>query len=66
MWNIISKTLLIIVIIVSFTIYVSRYSNWPTGGAMLAGQLLMIVVYEIFGPYVRSLLNEMDNHRESK
>ena len=58
--------LLIVVIIASFVIYVTEYSNWPAGGAMLAGQLLMIVVYEFFGPYLRSLLNDMDNHRESE
>lgn len=66
MWNIISKLLLIVVIITSFVIYVTEYSNWPTGGAMLAGQLLMIAVYEFFGPYLGSLLNDMDKDRESE
>ena len=66
MWNIISKMLLIVVIITSFVIYVTEYSNWPAGGAMLAGELLMIAVYEFFGPYLRSLLDNMDKHRESE
>ena len=66
MWNIISKLLLIVVIISAFTMYVTGYSNWPTGGAMLAGQLLMIAIYEFFGPYLGSLLNDMVKDRESK
>lgn len=66
MWNIISKLLLIVVIISAFVIYVTEYSNWQAGGAMLAGQLLMIAIYEFFGPYLGSLLNDMDKHRESK
>ena len=59
MWNIISKMLLIVVIIASFVIYVTEYSNRPAGAAMLAGELLMIAVYEFFGPYLRSLLEDI-------
>lgn len=66
MWNIISKTLLIVVIIASFAIYVAGYSNWSAGAGMLAGELLMVAVYEFFGPYLGSLLDDMDKHRESK
>lgn len=66
MWNIISKTLLIVVIIASFAIYVTGYSNWPAGAGMLAGELLMVAVYEFFGPYLGSLLDDMDKDRESK
>lgn len=66
MWNIISKLLLIVVIISAFAIYVTKYSNWSAGAGMIAGELLMIAVYEFFGPYLRSLLNNIDEHRESE
>lgn len=66
MWNIISKTLLIMVIIASFSTYVIGYSNWSAGAAMIAGELLMIAVYEVFSPYLSSLITNMDKHRESK
>lgn len=64
MWNIISKLLLIVVIISAFVIYVTEYSNWSAGAGMVAGELLMIAIYEFFGPYLRSLLDDKD--RESK
>lgn len=66
MWNIISKLLLIVVIITSFVIYVTEYSNWTVGAGMVAGELLMIAIYEFFGPYIRSLLDDMDKRRESE
>ena len=66
MGNIFSKTLLIVVIIASFAIYVTEYSNWSAGAGMIAGELLMIAVYEFFGPYLGSLLDDMDKDRESE
>lgn len=60
MWNIISKLLLIVVIISAFVIYVTEYSNWSAGDGMVAGELLMIAIYEFFGPYLRSLLDDKD------
>lgn len=66
MWNIISKILLIMVIIAAFGTYVVGYSNWSAGAGMIAGELLMIAVYEFISPYISSLINDIDKHRESK
>jgi hypothetical protein len=60
MWNFISKVLLIVTIICAFCIYVSEYSNWSAGAGMFAGEVLMILIYEIFGPYLGRLLGKLD------
>lgn len=65
MWNIISKSLLIATIIVAVGIYVSAYSNWSAAAGMLAGQLLMIVNYEIFAPYLAKLIDNYIENKES-
>lgn len=64
MWNFISKTLLIVVIIVAFCIYVSAYSNWSAGAGMVAGQMLMIVIYFVFAPYLAGLLDKLNEVKD--
>lgn len=60
MWNFISKFLLIVTIICAFCIYVSTYSNWSAGAGMFAGEVMMILIYEIFGPYLGRLLGKLN------
>lgn len=64
MWNFISKTLLIVTIIISFCIYVSGYSNWSTGAGMVSGQMLMIMIYYVFSPYLAGLLDKLNEVKD--
>lgn len=66
MWNFISKLLLIVTIIGAFCIYVSEYSNWSAGAGMFAGEVMMILIYEIFGPYLGRLLGKLNNVEDIK
>lgn len=66
MWNFISKALLIVTITISFCVYVSEYSNWSAGAGMLSGQILMIVIYYVFSPYLAGLLDKLNEVEDLK